>query len=115
MRKYYLCRGEDNFGPFNLEELKKNGITGETMVWFIGLDTWTTAKDIPELKALFASVSEVQPRHETLEKQYMAEFENSESFLLRNINILLFLFFVLLAFVIGVFIMGNYYPFVRFF
>lgn len=110
MRKYYLCKGEDNFGPFSFEELKSYDITGETMVWFIGLDSWTMAKDVPELKPLFSSVAGAQPRHETLEKQYMAEFEDGESFLLRNINLLLILFFVLLAFVIGVFVVGNFYP-----
>lgn len=100
MKKYYLNRGDENFGPFNLEELRSHKITQETMVWFVGLDGWKMAKDIPELRIIFINAPSANPTN--FEKYYISKMEDDESFFLRNINKFLLLFFIF--FVIGVII-----------
>lgn len=45
--QYYLIENEEQVGPLSLEELKKKGISKNTLVWLRGLDNWTKAKDIP--------------------------------------------------------------------
>lgn len=98
MKKYYLNRGDENLGPFSLEDLRDHKITQETMVWFIGLDGWTPAKDIRELHVLFNSL----PRHELtgrqgLENYYIAKMEKEESFFLKHIDKFLLLFVLVFA------------------
>jgi hypothetical protein len=53
MKKFFYSEGENNFGPFSLEEIKNKGITKETLVWHEGLENWKPAKTIPELNTLF--------------------------------------------------------------
>lgn len=53
MKKYFYTDGQSQFGPFTFEELEKENLTGNTMVWYNGLSDWTQAKDIPELESLF--------------------------------------------------------------
>lgn len=53
MRKYYTNDGEHTSEPLTIEELKNLNITPDTPIWYEGLDEWTTAKNIEELKELF--------------------------------------------------------------
>ncbi len=46
---YFIKKGEDKVGPFPLEELARQAITKETLVWYIGLSDWTKAGEILEL------------------------------------------------------------------
>ncbi len=52
MKMYYLQDGQNNIGPFNLEELKERKITKNTSIWYEGLSDWTTAGNIEELKII---------------------------------------------------------------
>lgn len=52
MTKYYLHDGIQEQGPFDFEELKIKNVTKDTKVWHEGLDNWTTAGEISELKDL---------------------------------------------------------------
>ncbi len=52
MKKYFYTNGKEQFGTFSLEELKDKNITQETLIWFKGLDNWTKAKYIHELKPI---------------------------------------------------------------
>lgn len=36
MKKYFYTDGNENYGPFTLEELEAQGITRETLVWYEG-------------------------------------------------------------------------------
>lgn len=54
MKAYYIHVGGEQMGPMSLEELLKSGIQGDTQVWHSGLDTWTAAKNLEELKLMFA-------------------------------------------------------------
>ena len=56
MKKYYLHNGTENIGPFDTDELKAKGIAKETQVWYEGLQEWTNAGAIDELKSILIVV-----------------------------------------------------------
>lgn len=56
MKKFFLHDGLDQVGPYGFEELKQKNITKDTNVWSEGMDTWTKADKIEELKGLFDSI-----------------------------------------------------------
>jgi hypothetical protein len=56
MKKYFYSDGNDQFGPFNLEELKEKKISRETLVWFEGMEDWQKAKDVEEVKSIFVVI-----------------------------------------------------------
>ncbi len=49
LRKYYLHDGDQQTGPFALEELEQTSLSSTTMVWYKGLDDWQEAATIEEL------------------------------------------------------------------
>lgn len=55
MKKYYLHDGNDQDGPFDIEELKAKKISRDTSIWFEGLEEWTTAGKVEELNFKFSS------------------------------------------------------------
>lgn len=57
MKKYFLHNGNEQQGPFDLNELKTKNITRNTPVWHEGLHGWTTAEQIQEIKVLFTTVT----------------------------------------------------------
>jgi hypothetical protein len=56
MNKFYFSDGEDQFGPFSIDELKNKKITKDTLIWYEGLDDWKKANKIEELSMLFKSI-----------------------------------------------------------
>lgn len=50
MKKYFYSNGQDKEGPFSIEELKIEDIKPDTLIWYEGLDDWTPAIDIEEVK-----------------------------------------------------------------
>lgn len=52
MKKYFYAEGEQKHGPFSFDELKEKDINKETMIWFEGLNDWTPAKEIKEVKSI---------------------------------------------------------------
>ncbi len=53
MEQFYIHDGNNQQGPFTVEELKTKGVTKETQVWYEGLETWKKANEINELAGLF--------------------------------------------------------------
>lgn len=53
--KYYLHDGDEQCGPFSLDDLKRKSTTKETPVWREGLNDWAKAGTLDELSSLFAS------------------------------------------------------------
>src|SRR5689334_19446477 len=53
MKKYYLHNGQNQHGPYSLEELKEQPLNKNTPVWTSDLPDWTKAGEIPALKELF--------------------------------------------------------------
>lgn len=50
MKKYFYSHDNKKNGPYSFEELKHEGIRDDSLIWFEGLDDWTKAKYILELK-----------------------------------------------------------------
>jgi hypothetical protein len=53
MRTYYINNGNENSGPFTLEQLKNQQIKENTLVWYQGMDEWKHAVDLEDLKPFF--------------------------------------------------------------
>lgn len=52
MKKYYYADGDNHYGPYSIEELKKFRIFPETLVWHEGLSDWMPASQVQELNHL---------------------------------------------------------------
>jgi hypothetical protein len=50
MKKYYIFIEAIQSGPFDIDELKSRNINENTPIWYTGLDKWTTAGKVEELK-----------------------------------------------------------------
>jgi len=61
MKKYFLHNGTESSGPFDIDELKSMKITQNTPVWFEGMEKWSTAGKIEELKSVFAVIPPTIP------------------------------------------------------
>lgn len=53
MKKYFLHDGNQQYGPYDLNELQARGISKYTQVWHEGLESWTNAENIEELRVSF--------------------------------------------------------------
>ena len=68
MRKYFIHNGETENGPFDIEQLKSMQIKSETPIWYEGLQNWTVAGNVEELKAIIISTS-IPPKFENFTQQ----------------------------------------------
>lgn len=50
---YYIDKEGNQKGPVSAESLKAYGVTDNTLVWKVGMEQWTQAKDVPELRSFF--------------------------------------------------------------
>ena len=55
MANYYIAIDNQRLGPFPEDELLRNGMTPDSLVWCKGMDGWTRASDVPELEKYLAS------------------------------------------------------------
>jgi hypothetical protein len=53
MTYYFIKEGDNERGPFTINQLKTKSIKKVTPVWFAGLEEWTNAGQVFELKELF--------------------------------------------------------------
>lgn len=53
MKIYFIHNGNEQQGPFDLDDLKRLSIKPETPIWHSGLPLWTTAGKLDELKEIF--------------------------------------------------------------
>ncbi|MBD8082042.1 RDD family protein [Chryseobacterium caseinilyticum] len=53
-QKYFIHDGTDKKGPYTLEELRLQDVRRYTLIWHSGLNNWTEADKLYELKSLFA-------------------------------------------------------------
>lgn len=51
-RKYYIHVNKTQKGPLTEDELKKENISGDTYIWYHGLEDWKKARELPELNEL---------------------------------------------------------------
>lgn len=52
---YFLKEGAEEVGPLTIDQLKCRPVKTDTQVWFAGLDEWTAADEVHELKELFTT------------------------------------------------------------
>lgn len=55
MTQYYFHDGQQEQGPFDIEQLKSHTLKKDTPIWYEGLENWTTIGEVKELKQLFAA------------------------------------------------------------
>jgi len=83
MRKYFIHNGEAENGPFDIEQLKLMQIKSETPIWYEGLQSWTVAGNVEELKAIIISTS-TPPKFENITQQnsnvHPPSFESNQNF-----------------------------------
>jgi GYF domain 2 len=54
MKSYYLHQGDQQTGPYSINQLKKISISPDTPVWTEGMSDWAQAQQVPEIRlALF--------------------------------------------------------------
>ena len=68
MRKYFIHNGETENGPFDIEQLKSMQIKSETPIWYEGLQNWTIAGNVEDLKSIIISTS-TPPKFENFAQQ----------------------------------------------
>ncbi|WP_262148221.1 RDD family protein [Chryseobacterium foetidum] len=56
-QKYFIHDGIDKKGPYTLEELRSQDVKRYTLIWHGGLNNWTEAEKLYELKCLFETAS----------------------------------------------------------
>lgn len=58
MTKYFYIDNEAQKGPYTFVELKSLNIKQNTPIWHEGIENWTTASELEELKGLFVVSNE---------------------------------------------------------
>jgi len=67
MKHYYYSDNNQQLGPFTLDELKGKRLKKSTLVWTDGLEEWTTADTLDELKDFVISEPPPLPSRKTNE------------------------------------------------
>lgn len=49
-KKYWIIRNQESEGPFASDDLRNMGISEETYIWYAGLQKWTKAGKLPEIR-----------------------------------------------------------------
>jgi len=52
MKKYFYSNGNEKHGPLSLDKLKQENIAKDTLIWFEGLDEWTPASELDDMKPI---------------------------------------------------------------
>lgn len=55
MTQYFIHDGQEEKGPLDIEQLKLESLKQDTPIWHEGLESWTSAGQVEELKFLFAT------------------------------------------------------------
>jgi hypothetical protein len=56
MTNWYIRNNDQHLGPYSIEELKLVGIYNDDFVWKEGLEHWTKAETLAELKDMVVSL-----------------------------------------------------------
>ncbi|MEZ3531615.1 MAG: GYF domain-containing protein [Muribaculaceae bacterium] len=51
-KEYYLAVNGRQEGPFSIEDLRYKKLTGDSLVWRVGLNDWVKASQLPELEGV---------------------------------------------------------------
>ena len=59
--EFFIYRDNKQQGPYTPEQLAGMGITSETLVWSEGMEQWTPAWQVTELKDVLAGKVQARP------------------------------------------------------
>lgn len=90
VKKYYLHNVQENIGPFTKEELRKQKINKDTLVWSEDWNEWKKAGEIDELKIILLSIPS-PPKHNLKSPQIASKKFNFIKYLVIAISLLAFL------------------------
>ncbi len=79
MKKYYYSDGQNQYGPFTIEELKEKNITKDTLIWYEGLDQWKKAELFPELQNVYIKIPQPIPQPTYNQPPNIPNYNNSYS------------------------------------
>jgi hypothetical protein len=68
MEYFYLDANGQQQGPVNANELRKHGVTKDTLVWTPSMNAWQAAGTVPELAGLFTPA--VTPPYQQPQQPY---------------------------------------------
>lgn len=94
MRKYYIEEGIEKLGPYTLLELKEQGVTPNTRIWYAGLRDYVRAADDKQIQVLFeltdegsSSASVVSSKKDVMREilSVMKENEHNTRIIARNV------------------------------
>jgi hypothetical protein len=66
MKEFYVHDGQSQNGPYSLEQLKLLNLSKETLIWYEGLEKWTSAGSVSEISSLFVSKQVPPPLVKTI-------------------------------------------------
>ncbi|HTD94717.1 MAG TPA: DUF4339 domain-containing protein [Chitinophagaceae bacterium] len=73
MKSYYLHQGDQQAGPYSINQLKKIHISPDTPVWTEGMTDWAQAQQVPEIRlALFVLHTAYVAGGAAIEERYHA-------------------------------------------
>ena len=70
---FYILVNNIRKGPFSIEDLAKQNISAETLVWGIGFSNWKQAKDVPEISDILSCLPPDPPRSKPMPKTWLVE------------------------------------------
>ncbi len=62
--EYYIIVNNAKQGPYTTEELSRKNITHRTLIWRVGMDDWTEAGEMDELRALLDQMPPETPKQQ---------------------------------------------------
>jgi uncharacterized RDD family membrane protein YckC len=71
MSYFYLDANGQQQGPVNVNELRKYGVTKDTLVWTPGMNTWQAAGTVPQLAGMFTPI--VTPPYQKYGNMYSTQ------------------------------------------
>lgn len=105
MKKYFLHDGNAQSGPYDIDDLKTKNLTKQTPIWYEGLNEWTTAGNVAELKSLFVSAPppfqqqkvyvEEEPKSSYTPSRYLSQEKKKSPY--RTLGIVIGLLVLMLA------------------
>jgi hypothetical protein len=106
MKKYFLYNGNEQSGPFSIDDLLSKNLTTQTPIWYEGLNEWSTVGNLPELQNLFSAapppfpsqqIPLEEPKHATssADPYYLANQKKKSPY--RTLAIMIVLLVLILA------------------
>lgn len=90
MKEYFVHDGQSGKGPYTIEQLSSFFLKKDTP-WFEGLEQWTVAENIEELKELFSSKPVLPPLAKTINESLVGSYVPKLKGASQKLSILLFL------------------------